>query len=755
MGADRTVVVQVQVFLIAVLSAVGALGIKSAFVSWGFAPVVVIAALAGALVPWLAKKNEIAFPLSTVGSLLALLFVGTILSYIAPWRIFDFAMDLVESWRRILTIAAPVDPQSSLIAVPIVLAWLGATIGAELVLRNQRVALPLLGPLLTAIGAILFGLNDSLLSIWVGVVFFSLATVFIAIRSRTHWLWTTERGATNRGRRLLVAGALIAVSIALAPTVAERIFGLDDNDRFTLRQEVDPPFDLTRLSSPLAELKGSLPTAEMTDEQDRGDVAFRVSGDPVSRLRLAVLDNYDGTIWLINRNSDGADFIRAGTQFPPPDEINQGESVDHTIEIVGLSESWLPTAGTAVGLEITSDEQLGGVEPVELIRLDRVTGNLIIRPRVRTVEGLTYDISSVPTVDSSELVDDTSSLRVLTSARNTAVPEVPASIAALARDSMADADSPFERVASLQTVLADQVYDVDTTPGHLLIQLASIAERTPMVGFDEQYAALMATTLRSAGIPARVAVGFIPPEEELAALSSGETIDVFETDIEAWVEVPFEGQGWVAFDAGPPDSQTDEIEDGTSEAQAESVSANPPPPVSSTTSTTLPPTEEDEEEPEEDQDEGGGVPVFVLASAIALGVPLLLVGLFAAIVLLLKRRRRAKRREAATTAAQIHGAYEEFVDRSRDVGITLEPGATPRSAIERLSEESFDPTSRSGSLIVLVEDAAFAPTEPETEDAEQAWDHSSELVQRLGADLTWAERTKAAVSLRSLRGKND
>lgn len=754
MGTDRTRIVALHVGLIAALAAVGGLGIKSAFVSYGFMPAVLVAAIGGALVPWLAQRNGVGFPFSTAVSLLALLLVGTVLSYLAPWRIGDFAVDLVQSWRRILTIAAPVDPQSSLIAVPIVLTWLGATLGAELSIRTQRVALPLVGPLLTAIGVILFGLDDARLSAWIGLGFFALATVFAIVRSNKHWIWSTERGAANRGRRLVVAGALVAVAVVASPTIAERVFGLEAADRFTLRQEIDPPFDLTRLSSPLAELKGSLPTADMTENGDRGDVAFRISGDPVSRIRLSVLDDYDGTVWLINRNSDGADFIRAGTQFPPPNAINQGEPVDHSIAVVGLSESWLPTAGTAVGLDITSDVQIGGVAPVELIRLDRVTGNLIIRPRLQTVEGLTYDVQSVPTVESSDVDEDPMSLQVLPSARNTAIPDVPSSISTLARDAMADADNPFDRVVALQRMLADQVYDAESSPGHLLIQLASIAERSPMVAFDEQYAALMATTLRSAGIPARVAVGFVPPEEGLEALASGATLDVFETDIEAWVEVPFEGVGWVAFSAGPDDSQTDEIEDGTTEAQAESVSANPPPPVSSTTSTTLPPVEEEEEEPEEEEEQSTNVPVFLVVSAVAVGVPVVVLGVFALVVLLLKRRRRQLRRKAETTAEQVHGAYLEYLDRSLDAGRSVDRAMTPRAAIERLSEQSFDPVSRSGSLITLVEDAAFAPVAPEPSAVDDAWEHSGELIDRIGADMSSVERIRSKLSLRSLRGRN-
>lgn len=244
----------------------------------------------------------------------------------------------------------------------------------------------------------------------------------------------------------------------------------------------------------------------------------------------------------------------------------------------------------------------------------------------------------------------------------------------------------------------------------------------------------------------------MPADDELASLSSGNSVDVFETDIEAWVEVPFEGQGWVAFDAGPPDDQTDEVEDGTSEAEAESLTANPPPPVTSTTSTTIPEAEEEEQEPDEEPDEAGGIPTIALAAGIALATPILLFGIFAALVLALKGRRRSRRRKAATPAASVHGAYREYVDKAIDTGTTV-TSSTPRSSILELSEDEFDPTLRSGSLITLVEDAAFGAGQPEAGVVDAAWEHSESLSGRLGADLSAIEKLKAAISLRSLRAK--
>ena len=61
MVADRSFLTlrSAQVGLISAMCAVGALGLKSAFVSWGFAPVVVIAALAGAAIPFAAHLSLI------------------------------------------------------------------------------------------------------------------------------------------------------------------------------------------------------------------------------------------------------------------------------------------------------------------------------------------------------------------------------------------------------------------------------------------------------------------------------------------------------------------------------------------------------------------------------------------------------------------------------------------------------------------------------------------------------------------------
>jgi transglutaminase-like putative cysteine protease len=93
-------------------------------------------------------------------------------------------------------------------------------------------------------------------------------------------------------------------------------------------------------------------------------------------------------------------------------------------------------------------------------------------------------------------------------------------------------------------------YSTDPRSG-LRYPLESFLFKT-RVGYCQQFAGAMAMLLRMGGVPARVAVGFMPGKRDPA------THDWVVTDIEAhaWVEAWFPGYGWVTFDPTPPASAT-------------------------------------------------------------------------------------------------------------------------------------------------------------------------------------------------------
>jgi hypothetical protein len=65
-------------------------------------------------------------------------------------------------------------------------------------------------------------------------------------------------------------------------------------------------------------------------------------------------------------------------------------------------------------------------------------------------------------------------------------------------------------------------------------------------GFCEQFASAMAVMLRTLDIPARVATGFT-----LGTPLGNSTYGVSTQDLHAWVEVPFNGYGWLPFEPTP------------------------------------------------------------------------------------------------------------------------------------------------------------------------------------------------------------
>ncbi len=113
--------------------------------------------------------------------------------------------------------------------------------------------------------------------------------------------------------------------------------------------------------------------------------------------------------------------------------------------------------------------------------------------------------------------------------------------AALARAITADAPTTYDKVMALEAWFGDNIsyrLDVPAAPAgvdpvdRLLFDINE--------GYCEQIASSMTVMLRSLGVPARIAVGFVPGEYD-SSLSRG-------SDAHAWTEVYFAGVGWQSFD---------------------------------------------------------------------------------------------------------------------------------------------------------------------------------------------------------------
>src|SRR5204863_2355213 len=119
---------------------------------------------------------------------------------------------------------------------------------------------------------------------------------------------------------------------------------------------------------------------------------------------------------------------------------------------------------------------------------------------------------------------------------------------AQARRVVGNAQSPYAAVLALESWLRG-------TGGFTYTQHPPLARAEPLLdfvvrtkrGYCQHFAGAMALMLRYLGVPARVAEGFVSGTYDR---STG-TWTVTDHDAHAWVEVWFDGYGWLPFDPTP------------------------------------------------------------------------------------------------------------------------------------------------------------------------------------------------------------
>ena len=127
-------------------------------------------------------------------------------------------------------------------------------------------------------------------------------------------------------------------------------------------------------------------------------------------------------------------------------------------------------------------------------------------------------------------------------------PEVTERVSELAHSIVAGARTDYDKVARLEEFFrTNYTYDLGVGPltvGKDPVDLFLFERQS---GYCAQFATAMAVMARDLGIPARVAVGYLPGRYD--AMSG--TYTVRAGDAHAWVEVNFAAHSWVPFDPTP------------------------------------------------------------------------------------------------------------------------------------------------------------------------------------------------------------
>lgn len=433
-------------------------------------------------------------------------------------------------------------------------------------------------------------------------------------------------------------------------------------------------------------------------------MTYKTNAEDPEYLRLAVLDEFDGEQWRPTSRDVPRDQQVADDLPPPPGlsddigrtEINSKITIDDSLRSKRLP---LPYPYTAV--EVNGDW-----------RFDKDTLDVVVGPDEDSdaTAGLEFEVTSLALDLNPKLLRRTGAPPREIAERYTALPDdLPEQVIDLAADLTADAESPYDRAVELQAYFRSEfIYSTAPEPGHGGSHLVEFLEDKR--GYCEQFAASMAIMARSLGIPARVAVGYMPGSNVGDA-----TWEVKVHDAHAWPELYFEGFGWIRFEP-TPSQQT-----GSPPAWTEAAQAPAPAP-----SATNLPTEANQ--PSQDPQQQPGNPNFrpeldpnnpsagmgddkerpfnPLPFVIA-GVVLLVLALPA---LLRPIVRRVRLSDTAPPAKRAEAAWREVGDTARDLGLRWDDTATPRAAADHVRARLPQEQRAALALIIeAVERARYSP----------------------------------------------
>ncbi|MFB7103696.1 transglutaminaseTgpA domain-containing protein [Streptomyces hydrogenans] len=420
-------------------------------------------------------------------------------------------------------------------------------------------------------------------------------------------------------------------------------------------------------------------------------------------LRLVALDQFDGTSWKSSvRPIDAVPKV-----LPWPDGLAQSvrtsEVTSNFVASEGYDQKWLPMPFPAARVDI---EGRWRFEPA---------GRMLVGDDKQTTKGVRYQVTSLDVQPTSEQLAQAGPAPEQLLREYTKVPgSLPADVRSTALEITKDAANDYERAVRLQDWFAEDGgfrYDVDVTSGTGTEAISRFLKDKE--GFCIHFSFSMAAMARTLGIPARVAVGFMP-----GTTQSDGSVSVGIRDAHAWPELYFEGAGWIRFEPTPSRGSTPAYTRQVSPTGGPTGPAQP-----SATSSAQPsaaPSASESCPPEmrrlgecgpnpaaaDDTSSGGGTDLlkaagWTLAALLVLALPL--------IPFLWRTRVRAKRLAPSGGALAV---WREIGDTAWDHGLEPDEAQTPRRTAERivrageLSGEAAEAVHR---VARAVEETLYAP----------------------------------------------
>jgi len=265
-------------------------------------------------------------------------------------------------------------------------------------------------------------------------------------------------------------------------------------------------------------------------------------------LRISVLNRFSDNEWS-NGDRDVPDENRPNGALPQPPGLAPAvprEYYNYDVDITDeLKSRWLPTQSLIREISAPGDW-----------RFDTSTMDFVASEDGLTTAGLSYSMISLePDFEARALAASSTEGDDL----DPELLDLPAGIPDMVRDLAFGVTrgqpTKFEEAVALQNFFREDGgfrYDLKSAPeGNGVDELEAFLSESGRVGYCEQFASAMAVMARLLDIPARVAVGFLDPQQ-----IDDDNYEYSTHDLHAWPELYFEGAGWVMFEPTPEDRAT-------------------------------------------------------------------------------------------------------------------------------------------------------------------------------------------------------
>jgi transglutaminase-like putative cysteine protease len=492
-----------------------------------------------------------------------------------------------------------------------------------------------------------------------------------------------DRGSAPLALRMAlvvgVPGVVLTLALGLViPILTSQGWGITQpkGDQGPL-QMADPTLDLRR---------------NLNQPQDRVVMTYTTTQDDGPYLRMASLPVFNATGW-----QNAGLQLTTGTDLPPaPGYRSEPSEVirETTIRISDFRSEYLPLPFAP---DRFSAPGVWAFDRDSLVVL--ATGE----NREDAIRGLEYSVQSIDIEPDGSGLSRAGAGNPPDAQLTVPLPQdIPNDIINLTLEVTNGIDAPALRAAAIQDYLRNSggfTYSTEPLPGSGYEALQNFLFRDKQ-GYCEQFAGAMATMARVAGIPSRVAVGFLPGERQPDG-----SWEVSIHDMHAWPELWFEGYGWVRFEPTP------------------SI-ASPPPwtVVSGSSSGEEGPTPEPQPTGEVAPEERAPTPTptpevgvpgaddgFPLERLLVTAGIVAVLGALGATPMLLRHRRRNSRLEASgSPTQQVENAWAEVRDSVLDFG-RLWPAGSPRAIGTQVSHDLDAASAKSmRALSLMVERARYA-----------------------------------------------